>query len=396
MDLQQVKEEIEAKLGIRLTAEECVEEKLRKLRRLCKEPPVLTLVSTAIPLNPLRANLEDPRVASPVYRNAFYQRKNEGRGRVEINIPPLQVILDLDHTLVECIMPPSPYQKPQVEDYKATILKEFPQAQVKLLVTRQEDNNIYLLYTVRQGADSLLRKLKKYAELTLFTRGQENYVNDLLQQEQWREHFSRVVCVPEDRKSIRAHLTIPSRDHVVIVDDQLRVWVEEDQPYVVPVSRYMPLFKFDRKFTENPRASQQFLAFSFAIELPDLKESSEAEARKSFLDGFDSRQMEGLQRRLRDVHERSFIRSETAIQSFKALMEKELQGKSYQLNFPRGAEERERIIHSVLRALGARVETSAEARPLTLARAESWGTPSPFSDIFKVYFKSTSTTQSNQ
>lgn len=387
MSVQQLQEEIEAKLGIRLAPEECAEDKLRKLRRLANEPPDRTLVSTAIPLIPIHDSLRDPRLASPVYLSAFYRRKSTGRGRVEINIPPLEVILDLDHTLVECILPPYPYQKASVEEYKNTILKEHPNAQIKLISTKQEDQSIHMLYTVRPGADSFLRKLKKYAELTLFTRGQEGYVNELLAIQQWRELFSHVICVSEDRKSLQARLGITSRDRVLIVDDQLRVWVEEDQPYVIPVSRYMPLFKFDKNNSENSRIAQRFLTYSFAAELPDLVEASETEARKSFLDGFDSTQMESLQRRLKDVHERMFVRTEKAIQSFKAILERELRGKRYQLHFAKGAEGRETLIKWVLGAVGARVEAGSDAVSLTLAQVESWGTPSPFSDIFKAYFK---------
>ena len=396
MSVQQMQEEIEAKLGIRLAPEECAEDKLRKLRRLANEPPDRALVSAAIPLIPIHDNLQDPRLNSPVYLSAFYRRKSAGRGRVEINIPPLEAIIDLDHTLVECIWPPHPYQKASVEEYRTTILREHPQAQIKLITVKQEDQNVHMLYTVRPGADSFLRKLRRYAELTLFTRGERGYVTELLTLQQWTELFARVVCVSEDRKSLHASLGITSRDRVVIVDDQLRVWVEEDQPYVIPVSRYMPLFRFDRKYTENPRAAQNFLTYSFATELPDLVEASETEARKSFMDGFDSTQMETLQRRLKEVHEHMFVRTQRAIQSFKALLEREMRGKRFQLRFPKGTEGRETIIRWVLGALGARLEAGAEAVTLTLAQVEGWGTPSPFSDIFKAYFKSARHPHSNQ
>ena len=386
MNLQEAKEEIEATLGIRLAPEECGEEKLRKLRRLAGQPPGKTLVTLSIPLIPALDNLIDPRHNNSIYRKSFYTRKTTGRGCLSVNIPDLELVLDLDHTLVECILPPYPYQKATVEEYKSQITREFPQAQIQLLHYTQENQHLYMLYTVRPGANSFLLKLKKFANLRLFTRGQEGYVRELLTQLQWIEHFSQVICESKDRKSVQTRIGSVVRDRLLIVDDQLRVWVEEDQPYVVPVSRYMPLFKYDSNFKENLSNAQKFLTFSFAPELPDLREISETEARKSFLDSFDTKQMETLQRRLKLVHEYMFVRRKSAIASFKEVLRKELRDRQYEVMCPPGAEDRARVVTWVIEALGGKVKQGAQDK-LVIPQVDSWGTPSPFSEIFKAYFK---------
>lgn len=384
MRSKDLRREIEAKLGISLEAEEISEDRLRKMRKLADEPPSRATDLVEIATDPPQERLPDPRYSNRCYRRSFYDQWRLHRSPL-LNVPPLEVVLDLDHTLVECILPPNA-QRDAVLEYRKKIEREQPTVRIDLLETKAPDGRlVWMIFSVRPGAESLLRKLKKFANLTLFTKAQETYVKDILMKLQWHDLFDKVVCESEVCKNISARLENLSRDRIVIVDDQLRTWVEDDQSLIVPVTRYMPLFSYDFNCSENRRHAERFLTYGFMKEIPDLKENSESEARKWFLDGFNPKQMESIVEILREVHKHMFIDRQSASSAFRYLLSRRLYGKKFSVSLSPENPDKDALLKRLIEQMGGRIAPPGTG--VTVISTEERGEARTVRELIDEFFK---------
>jgi hypothetical protein len=300
----------------------------------------------------------------------------------------LDIVVDLDCTLVECIVPPyadSPFAVKQFQEK----LRRDTKRDIKEFTIPSDQRPLTLLYTVRPGAESFLKKLTSIANLYIYSQGKYDYVYAILGSLHWRELFRGVVICPQERqKSLRERMRELSdhRETVLILDDQRLVWTDEDQELVLPVMKYLPLYKFDQRCEEsNPKFEERLLQYAFDRSVPMYKELQEAGKLAFLEDGGE--QLIHLERILRRIHESMFMDQYTrpAIAYFQDYQSRKFRSKSFRLFLsPSSPEGREANLRLIIERMGGTVVEQSAGEAVNVVDRED-GCNSIF--LLGCYFK---------
>ena len=277
----------------------------------------------------------------------------------------LDIVVDLDCTLVECIVPAGADSPSAVRLLQDRIRRE-TKRDVREFTISSDHRPVTLLYTVRPGAESFLKKLTSIANLYIYSQGKSEYVYAILGSLHWRELFHGVIICPQEKqKSLleRMQELAERRDSVLILDDQKLVWTEEDQDLVLPVMKYLPLYKYDQRCEENnPKFEEKLLQFAFDREIPMYKDLPES--RYSGFSEETGEQLVYLERILRRIHENMFLDqySRPAISYFHEYQSRKFRSKSFRLCLtPSGNDSREVNLKRVIEKMGGSVVESTAA-----------------------------------
>lgn len=168
----------------------------------------------------------------------------------EHNLRKLEIILDLDNTLVHTVETGTP-------------LLNYPPERLHQIL---ESHTL----VIRPGTLRFLKNLSKFCTLRVFTHGTRDYATKVIQIiDPQNVYFKRQILAPTERLRIRKSLnsydsffkTTTDKNLLLIVDDQVRVW--EDHHYVLPIKP----FYATRKITKD---SFRF-HYDLNIECPNLQ-----------------------------------------------------------------------------------------------------------------------------
>jgi len=360
-DPASLKASIEQTLNVILDPRECPAAKLPQMLELAKLPPLPAAELAQIPTiseHAYRAvDKGDPRLRlKPYLRQCYHEGRREAMAQCGVKNLKLDVVIDLDCTLVECIVPPYADSPFAVKQFQEKLRRE-TRRDIREFTISSDQRPLTLLYTVRPGAESFLKKLTSVANLYIYSQGKHDYVNTILGSLNWRELFRGVVICPQERqKSLRERMRelADRRETVLILDDQRIVWTEEDQELVLPVMKYVPLYKFDTRCEEaNSKFEERLLQFAFDKSVPLYKELQEAGKLGFLEDGGE--QLIHLERIVRRIHESMFMDQYTrpAIAYFNDYQSRKFRAKTFRLFLsPASPEGREANLKLLIERMG--------------------------------------------
>jgi hypothetical protein len=305
---------------------------------------------------------EDPRLRSELYKKALYHvshlKRLQTRG---FEVQELQIVLDLDKTLVHCIQERLADNSLALQEARKRIKAD---TKLKDLITVSyfhENSKQNWIVAQRPGLVDFLRKLMQIGTLYICTQAEPTYAREVVKAiDPNRTFFADRVNSQsfQPEKSLRAMFGSNYdrfKDRIVVIDDQPCVWSAEDQPHILHSYRFNPLLKYDTSLSKADHIAQKTLYY-LAKGIPPL--------RHEFWDFSEpAGQFDAFVQVLRHLHRKSFVTNQPISTLLQELRHSRLQGRSFSLaglQEPRKAEKRMLFEHIIQTLGGTLAEEEGE------------------------------------
>lgn len=253
------------------TAKE-LEEILRVALALDKYPKDQISIPNAYD-NPCYSSIHppDPRFEDYEFRKLILRVKKQSGLDLYSNpvlaVTKLNLVIDLDWTMIYAFRTSMAYSEPQVELELKRLKVKY--SSLKLEKRYIPSSQIYLIIALRPGLHDFLSKLMRVATLHIYTSAEEEYARIVLNiiDPTKRMFDNRLLAVGS--RSNDAHLEKNlslmnlDPDNVLIIDDQIDVWKAEYRDLVIPSMRFTPLFKEDHEFQTSKGFAEKIFTYVY-------------------------------------------------------------------------------------------------------------------------------------
>lgn len=361
MEFDRIQQEIANEIGVLIPNATYTPEELNRLLTIARQTPIknndLTIPSFDDSYFQSGTKRIDPRLTNTNYRSMWYNSIGAALSHADkevLRTLNLELVLDLDMTLVHVFKPNVPNTSQSVGIEISKLSTENPRLNLELLtyMTSSGENMFYII-TIRPDLAQILSSLRKIANLHIYTTGDQEYAQMVLRKiDPSSRLFTKVygAGAAGEKSSTEKNLTLlfgaeeleRVRDRVLILDDQVDVWREEDQMYVIPAMRFCPLYESHVDYSpNNSRYVDLLRRYAFCKKIPAIcDENFNTHDQKSV-------QLKELVSLCKKIHSRMYVSNYT--KSAWQLVQKQkkclLKGVSIHLGFIAEPQREEKIMN---------------------------------------------------
>ena len=250
----------------------------------------------------------DPRFEDYEFRKLILRVKKQSGLDLYSNpvlaVTKLNLVIDLDWTMIYAFRTSMAYSEPQVE-------LELKRLKVKYSALKLEkryipSSQIYLIIALRPGLHDFLSKLMRVATLHIYTSAEEEYARIVLNiiDPTKRMFDNRLLAVGSrtNDSHLEKNLSLMSLDpdNVLIIDDQIDVWKAEYRDLVIPSMRFTPLYKEDHEFQTSKSFAEKIFTYVYEKGVRSFRDE-----KVPFVDDKGT-QLEAIFRVVNEVYEERF------------------------------------------------------------------------------------------
>jgi NLI interacting factor-like phosphatase len=305
---------------------------------------------------------KDPRLLDYEFRKLIlHVKKIGGLSRYSnplLNVKKLNIVLDLDWTMIYAFRTSMAYSEPQVE-------LELKRLRVKYSNLRLEkkyipSSQMYLIIAIRPNLTDFLSELVRISVLHVYTSAEEEYARIVLSiiDPTKRLFENRVLAV--GARNTDSHmeksldlLNIPEYDNILIIDDQIDVWRPEFRDFVIPSMRFIPLYKEDQEFQTSKSFADRIYTYVYEKSVKSYRDE-----KTLFVDD-KGQQLEKLFKVVNEVYEERFgcCYGRSASSIYQRMCSQALSGKTISLVQIAGPERENKVntLTAIVNRLGGNV-----------------------------------------
>ena len=364
MNFLEIKDRLRAH-SIDLPEADYTESELAEIIRISDSLPSYPISPLIIPSlydNSVSAISTDPRLLDYEFRKLILHSKKIGglssHSNPLLSVKKLNIVLDLDWTMIYAFRTSMAYSEPQVE-------LELKRLKVKYSYLKLEkkyipSSQMYLIVATRPTLSDFLSKLVRIATLYVYTSAEEEYARIIISliDPTKRLFEGRIFAAGARNTDIHMEkslefLKIDDLSNVLIIDDQIDVWKAEFRDFVVPSMRFAPLYKEDQEFQTSKTFAERIFTYVYEKSVKGYRDE-----KAPFIDEKGG-QLECLFRVVNDVYEERFgcLYSLSAARIYQKACKVTLGGKSCSLSQISGPDRENKVktFSAILERLGAQV-----------------------------------------
>lgn len=312
--------------------------------------------------NPFPHPSSDPRLLNYEFRKLLLNSKKIGGlssySNSLLSVNKLNIIIDLDWTMIYAFRTSMAYSEPQVElELKRLKIKY---SYLKLEKKYIPSSQMYLIIAIRPTLSDFLSKLVRIANLFVYTSAEEEYARIVISLIDPTKRLFEGRIFAAGARSVDIHLEknlellkLDDLDNVLIVDDQIDVWKVENRDFVIPSMRFTPLFKEDQEFQTSKSFADRIFTYVYEKNVKGYRDE-----KTPFIDE-KGHQLENIFRVINEVYEERFgcLYSETAVKIYQKMLAGIFDGKTCSLGQILGPERENKLrtFTAVVERLGGKV-----------------------------------------
>lgn len=290
MDFETTQQEIAKETGVLIPCASYTSDELANLLYISKQTPTkegpIQIPSFDDSLFQSGKKRIDPRLVNPTYRRMWYNSIGAALSHADkevLRTLNLELVLDLDMTLIHVFKPNVPNTSHSLNIEISKLSTEHPRLDFQLLTyVTSSGESIHYILTIRPDLFQILSSLKKIANLHIYTTGDQEYAHMVVRKiDPSNRLFTRVygAGVGGEKSSTEKNLlnlfSIEElelvKGRVLILDDTVDVWREEDQMYVIPGMRFCPMYEQHVDYSPtNSRYVDGLRRYAFAKNIPAM------------------------------------------------------------------------------------------------------------------------------
>jgi hypothetical protein len=265
-----------AALGIDLPPGSYTEKELEDILKVAlsleKYPNEVVTIPNAYD-NPCYSSVHpaDPRFEDYEFRKMILRVKKQSGldlySNPILSVQKLNLVIDLDWTMIYAFRTSMAYSEPQVELELKRLKVKY--SSLKLEKRYIPSSQIYLIIALRPNLHDFLSKLMRVGTLHIYTSAEEEYARIVLNiiDPTKRMFENRLFAVGSRNSDSHAEKNLNlmklEPDNVLIIDDQIDVWKAEFRDLVIPSMRFTPLFKEDHEFQTSKGFAEKIFTYVY-------------------------------------------------------------------------------------------------------------------------------------
>ena len=304
----------------------------------------------------------DPRLLDYEFRKLILRVKKIGGLSAYANsllsVKKLNIVLDLDWTMIYAFRTSMAYSEPQVELELRRLKVKY--SHLKLEKKYIPSSQIYLIIAIRPNLSDFLSKLVRIATLYIYTSAEEEYARIVTSLIDPTKRFFEGRILAVGSRNTDGHieksldmLKIDDYNNILIIDDQIDVWKVEYRDFVIPSMRFTPLYKEDQEFQNSKTYSEKIYTYVYEKSVKGYRDE-----KTPFLDE-KGQQLECIYKIVNEVFEErfGFLYSQNSCSIYQKICQRTLEGKTCSLNQITGPERDNKVntFKAILNRLGAQV-----------------------------------------